>query len=583
MKIWYIDDQARLAAERAAVDNLAANADWLAGYNWRFESGLLVLDVEIAAHGATYVLVMYYPPTYPETPPYVKPKDSSESISGHQYGDGTLCLEWGPDTWTPQLTGVQLLESTQKLLQTENPRGAGEREPVPSRHHLTMGQEIRTEGHRLWVEPSVLTFFEALEDGATGTIKSIIAFGGEATVALLQSVTVAGGPTWSSDAVPERLSERTMSWMRQGVFLKTGVGNSLIESLSKSEDLELLLQVALPSATISVKEGNYGIAAESTPALLLLVGMDNQLCVYRPKSGKPEVLDRFVGIKDSKGEVVRSPDADALLDKKVAIVGLGSVGSKVALSLARAGVGNFVLVDDDILLPSNLVRHTGDWMDVCQHKVDGVKDAIERIRRNIKINVHRSNLTAQESNSQLNKILGAIGGCDLIVDATASSAVFNTLSAVAATYSKPVVWCEVFAGGIGGLIARSRPDLDPTPQEMRAQFHAYTADCPVMEPQTIKDYAVIQEDGAVFTASDSDVEVIAAHTSRLVLDTLLRSTASIFPCSMYLIGLAKGWIFTTPFETIPLDVGLPQKSSPEVVSEDTMQSNLEFIRSLLPK
>ena len=145
------------------------------------------------------------------------------------------------------------------------------------------------------------------------------------------------------------------------------------------------------------------------------------------------------------------------------------------------------------------------------------------------------------------------------------------------------MWCEVFAGGIGGLIARSRPDLDPKPQEMRAQFHAYTANCPVIEPQAVKDYAVIQEDGAVFMASDSDVEVIAAHTTRLALDTLLRSVASTFPCSMYLIGLAKGWIFTAPFETIPLDVGLPQKSSPSAVSEETVQSNLEFIRSLLPK
>ena len=119
-------------------------------------------------------------------------------------------------------------------------------------------------------------------------------------------------------------------------------------------------------------------------------------------------------------------------------------------------------------------------------------------------------------------MLTALGGCDLIVDATAAPAVFNLLSAVVTTYTRPLVWCEVFAGGIGGLVARSRPGLDPAPQTMRAQFHAFTAQLPPVEPQTAKDYAAVQEDGTVFVASDADVGVIAAHTARFALDALLR-------------------------------------------------------------
>ena len=47
---------------------------------------------------------------------------------------------------------------------------------------------------------------------------------------------------------------------------------------------------------------------------------------------------------------------EALAGRKVALVGCGSLGSKVAVMLARSGVGKFLLVDDDLFFPDNLVR-----------------------------------------------------------------------------------------------------------------------------------------------------------------------------------------------------------------------------------
>ena len=50
-------------------------------------------------------------------------------------------------------------------------------------------------------------------------------------------------------------------------------------------------------------------------------------------------------------------ESDMLRDKCAFILGCGSVGSLVALELARAGIGKFVLVDNDILEYHNLCRH----------------------------------------------------------------------------------------------------------------------------------------------------------------------------------------------------------------------------------
>jgi hypothetical protein len=56
-------------------------------------------------------------------------------------------------------------------------------------------------------------------------------------------------------------------------------------------------------------------------------------------------------------------------------------------------------------------------------------------------------------------------------------------------------------------------------------------------------------------ADDADVSVIAAHAARMGIDLLIPREPSMFPNSVYMIGLASGWIFERPFETYPIDVG----------------------------
>lgn len=40
----------------------------------------------------------------------------------------------------------------------------------------------------------------------------------------------------------------------------------------------------------------------------------------------------------------------------------------------------------------------------------------------------------------------------------------------------------------------------------------------------------------------------------MIIDTALQEQPSIFPYSLYMIGLRKAWIFTQPFDTRPIDV-----------------------------
>lgn len=68
-----------------------------------------------------------------------------------------------------------------------------------------------------------------------------------------------------------------------------------------------------------------------------------------------------------------------LRDSYALIVGCGSVGSFVALELAKGGVGNFILVDNDIFAYHNISRHQCGILDVGKRKIDALEERLLQI------------------------------------------------------------------------------------------------------------------------------------------------------------------------------------------------------------
>ncbi|MBE7082842.1 MAG: tRNA threonylcarbamoyladenosine dehydratase [Clostridiales bacterium] len=63
-------------------------------------------------------------------------------------------------------------------------------------------------------------------------------------------------------------------------------------------------------------------------------------------------MERF----DRTKNLIGSEKVNLLTSKKVAIFGIGGVGGYVLEGLARAGIQNFVLIDDDVVSKSNINR-----------------------------------------------------------------------------------------------------------------------------------------------------------------------------------------------------------------------------------
>lgn len=80
---------------------------------------------------------------------------------------------------------------------------------------------------------------------------------------------------------------------------------------------------------------------------------------------------------------------EKLKHAKVAIFGIGGVGSFATEGLARAGIGNFILVDNDNIDISNLNRQIHAAMDtVGKYKIDVMKQRILSINPNAKVEIY---------------------------------------------------------------------------------------------------------------------------------------------------------------------------------------------------
>jgi molybdopterin/thiamine biosynthesis adenylyltransferase len=140
----------------------------------------------------------------------------------------------------------------------------------------------------------------------------------------------------------------------------------------------------------SIRDGDHDQTGEpvsdDTPHLIGLRTADGLQFRYRgeaveiqPYSLVQDILSRNTGILET----------DHMLNARAIISGVGSVGSLVALELARAGAGHFVLVDNDILEYHNLCRHQCGISDVGRYKVDAVRDRILAINPTATVTMFR--------------------------------------------------------------------------------------------------------------------------------------------------------------------------------------------------
>ena len=541
--IWWLFRSKRLQSEKVALANLEGDVNWLQVGKWQINNDLAMsVDFQIVLGDVEFAFQMVYPSVFPDAPPMVYTADRS-SISLHQYGaDGELCLEHRPDNWQPLITGADMVASCHRLLVEEHP-DEGKIVHARSAHIASLGRDLRSKNCRILITKADI---EALNTLAECTSESLALCERQEDSTYISSIHYFGTkdmPVWTSDLVmPKGGTDYT------GIAVRVpGTGK---QGAIKPDDLRTLLDgVGLQDLGKSLCDSN------TTIPLLIGDGQDWELFWICDEAQKRKII-AYTTVK-VPNERRRLPDGfEELSEKRVGIVGCGSLGSKIAASLCRSGVRNFLLVDEDIFFPGNIVRNELDLREVGVHKSSALRIRLLNIAPAADVKALRITLGGQESAASMVGALEALGDCDLLVDATADSTAFNMIASVSTRKKKPMVWAEVFSGGIGGFVARSRPDLDPVPLSARRQFATWCNDQGVewVRPEDAGLYDGQGDAGQPLIADDAEVALIASHVTRFASDILARPRASIFPVSVYVVGFSSEWLFEQPFDTRPIDL-----------------------------
>ena len=141
-------------------------------------------------------------------------------------------------------------------------------------------------------------------------------------------------------------------------------------------------------------------------------------------------------LRYSRQILLRQVDIEGQLKLKqsrVLIVGLGGLGSPVALYLAAAGVGELHLADFDQLDLTNLQRQIAhDTPSVGLHKVDSAMARLSALNPLVKLVPHRAAMNADTLGA-------AVAGVDLVLDCTDNFAVREAVNAACVAAVKPLV------------------------------------------------------------------------------------------------------------------------------------------------
>ena len=567
--MWWIKQPELLTVELKAIEDLLANEPWLVRIREALPEGLIfAVEFDINVNSEVLPFVLKYPSLFPHTPPSVFPRDGRRH-SGHQYGTGgELCLEYRSDNWDPSVRGAMMIISTYRLLSGEQP-SQDERAVVPDAHCATLGQQLRVAKGRFLATPGFRGFMGQMPAGtcAPGTAIDYVA-PGKIWVAYVTGIGPLTQPEWTETEIPSVRVEPTPT-----VLIRVSALDEV--TITEYEHIEELIRASAGSDSLPANEGGSSrtvVVADAKSARMFFTFLHE---------GKWKMFPyRTVDLESEPQRL--SPTFGNLEAVKVGILGAGSLGSKVAVTLARSGVQSFVLVDDDILQPGNLVRHELDARALGAHKVHGLEERIRAVAPNAEVKGWRVLLGGQESSATTSSVLNDLGSCDLVIDATADPQAFNFAAAAARSANKPMVWAEVYAGGIGGFVGRVRPGIDPPPHTARRQYLAWCRDQNVPWIGDDRDYDTRTPKGPTLIDSDADVSVIAGHASRLALDTLMRPLVSEFPHPAYVIGLVQAWIFDEPFDVHPFDFTIEGTWDTEV-TQGQADTAIERIVSILQR
>ena len=145
-------------------------------------------------------------------------------------------------------------------------------------------------------------------------------------------------------------------------------------------------------------------------------------------------------------------EIEILSKKHVAIVGLGSFGSQIAIELAKAGVGEFSLFDFDRIELHNIGRHSCTLKDLGRLKTNAIEEAILGKNPYAVVHKYAINIAVEKE-----KLFSVIPSADLLICATDNNDSRFIISYALHKYQKVGIFGRAITRAAGGDVFRYKP------------------------------------------------------------------------------------------------------------------------------
>lgn len=259
--------------------------------------------------------------------------------------------------------------------------------------------------------------------------------------------------------------------------------------------------------------------------------------INKSEKGFEIITNRFTYFRvyeDIFSRVKSRNDLDYIKRKKVAVIGLGAIGSVVATELARSGVGNFILIDKDKLEIQNIGRHDLTLCDIDKYKADAMIEKILDINPVAKCESYPVNVLDDYSISLLNLL-----SCDLVISTIDDQEAKYAIDSTLIPYVKKVLYSGAFYNSVAGFVMVSDKRMGCF--KCISQILDYMAD-----NEEIPDFSeMVPKDIEyncglpTFPGGSVNTHTISLLTTKIATDLLLgrrETDSNNQPYNLYLIG-----------------------------------------------
>lgn len=209
------------------------------------------------------------------------------------------------------------------------------------------------------------------------------------------------------------------------------------------------------------------------------------------------------------------------LDRRTCLIlGCGALGSRVAETIVKAGIGGLILVDNDILKAGNISRHVLGLDYLGWNKAAAMKDYLLRRNPFARVEVEDAAFSIVNDASKFEKLLLR---SDLVICCLGNNSTEAFVSIGAVSAGRQAVFGRTHLQGRLGEILCCGTSKAPVCFHCAAEY-IQSAECEIPRPPEIPYRELVKFDGdcgaAFIPASAVDLDLVALHIARTALSKL---------------------------------------------------------------